>query len=1427
MNKDYIIFQINLDGDKVDLGYSQQFELTNEIDNRLVPNPSSELIQFCKIELDEVEDPFADSYSLISGKEYKREDFINTDGTPKLLSLDIISAEKKRFCVTYGRYKGYLYFYNILSYRKGVSDVWKQGMVGMKISAYFFKQMENENSLLFSQTCCYTYKRKKCYLEGLKVGQYLDCIPTSYVFNIGVFVNFNQGTGLIPASELENWDMLLELYPIGIPISLKIKLIDTDEKKILFYSRNEEAAKGPKQNITIEDLEVGKRIPLKIVWVEKDMIKVKFDKGFGEIRMDLLPKVLAKNAITIKKNIPNFVFDAIVLENGGKKELSALEAVKKDFENISAADRNFGLKEFEVVISEQFEKEGKKAYYLIVRWKGLYGYIIISDTELEKYYNNIIPRNGELIRLQVVSYSDDRQLVLKSPGKESAEKQIQLGESLERVVIYPQGVPIKAEMPGFHCILIEQSLNKDDYQSIQAKKKVECPFPLKVISIDYEFKKAILAAGENYISDPTALSDNEFPISVTPLRSLTSNDILVRYEDKNYILNLGISDRPLVNLVKKMIFADSCALKAVKAKSVMKIPYLIWNAEIDDVDLQAIENKETIEVTTQLSNKTNTIFYIRKLIGIIDNKEFIFNKLPLPKWGQKLKVRYSGEIIDGNQHLLFHLVSQSDIDEVKNVPLPIINIDNNSYFNNVEGFVISSIVKQVNDNNIIFNSPNPRYSFIMDQSEWCDDGSPMPRQLGYETIPIYFSIIQNADEDGIVKLSHKALMNSPEYRLFHEDEPDFPHSLYTNKHDCWEKWAKETANHEIQKWRLWRIQGKWAIFRYNSLFLAVQCQKLDYSLGVRVGCYLAIGQEVSFQVLFDNRQYPWESLTPIMKDDLDYDSHLPQIGSLIVCKLYRKDGDDWLLSGNGWIGRLPVEEIISEQEGLLVANKTLYLSVEDYDSTHREIICSMRSYQEQFTQDKVKEDCIISKIDKTGISVNINGVDFAVEKINESWKQIALNNIFQIGDLVKVWVKGTDWEKGKPILNIVGNQDGLFVDLVPIEGERLCGTIKYYINTPDMHAYLLKFDNEGIGLMPGEESMENHDRNLYYQVGERVEVSVIGIDVDTKLPLVSYNRCHPIQFDENNFSIDELYEGTIIKIYNEGMILKLLDKGYRIFIPIRMVYQSISDYNKHYFSKGQSIKVVYKGGKNFETDMIKPMNVQVSKNEKCKLTIFSICQNGLNTWNEDGFFVWIPKDHICYKRNYDIEQMHFRRGQTLDAYYLSDYINPTIMYATLKPNKLLSDTYPIGTILEGNIYEINFDEMKYTIDFGYVWGNLDFADASWKLTDNHLELNQKVKVTVVRLPVSGQKLSVSMLSPDILGPIGGVLEGMIKTVETDTIHVDISGIDTIADAAITQNNIGLDNFGKIRIHVDDKVRTILKEVDIVHRTINVDIMEIM
>ena len=83
-----------------------------------------------------------------------------------------------------------------------------------------------------------------------------------------------------------------------------------------------------------------------------------------------------------------------------------------------------------------------------------------------------------------------------------------------------------------------------------------------------------------------------------------------------------------------------------------------------------------------------------------------------------------------------------------------------------------------------------------------------------------------------------------------------------------------------------------------------------------------------------------------------------------------------------------------------------------------------------------------------------------------------------------------------------------------------------------------------------------------------------------------------------------------------------------------------------------------------------------------------------------------------------------------------------------------------------------------------------------------------------------------MLSPDIFGPVGSSLEGMVKEIGRDDISIVVDGVMTYANTRKAQETLGIDNFGAIRLHVGDKVKLTLEYVNIANRMIRVKIEDI-
>ena len=1354
MKKEYIVFQVTPKGDKIDLGYAQQLDLIGEIDEQLKPSLVSELVQFSKLELEEIEDDFTKMFNL------RCEDFCETyykneDGSPKLFDAVVVDMEEKRLVVKYDHFTGVVYFHNLLCFRGNNYDEVK-GLVGQTIPVYFLKKEEKDGTLLFSQTCTFTYDRKDCNLENLEEGQTIECIPTTYIFKHGVFVNFNQGTGLVPVSKIDNWDSLHSIYPIGQPVSLVINKIDAERKRVLFYPKvssidSEDDSKKSSHLI------IGKRYQVKILWIEKTYIKVSFENGIERIPKYLLPQLFRKYIIKLKCNTHDLLIDTVAIENDGKKMLSAIEAVRLSFEALSMADKAYGLKSVEVVLYEPFLMNVKPHHLFVVRWKGLYGSLIMDDETFKVQGYEATPQCGSFIDLRIVGYNPEMQVVLKPKEANVAE---------EKVV-----------------------------------KEI-----LKDPSISYSVPASILA--------------DLYPIYVTPGRVLVSDILLTNYEDKNLLVKLNLPDLSFLSLLMKWIHQDLCKLCVRPSEEITEIPYLVWNGLLYDVDIHALANHEVIEVIVQSTSKNYVIFYVGKMVGCIFNQELIDKGMNIPLWGDRIKVKYSGRLANGDQHLLFQFVSVSDTVEKRNVQLPLIRYNLNSNFSILKGFVIACKINSFNDDSVVFNPPNQSMTFIMDQAEWDETGASLPQQLGFEATRIFLGIQQVIDDTGVIKLSRKMLFTDPDYKWFDEEEPDFPLSLVRRREKEWQLWRDKAKDGKNQMWLVWRVQKEWAFFRNGNLILPVKREEMDYALGVYSINSLEIGKFISFRVKIDDSVHPYKMLSPIAISEQEYTSRLPQIGEFVLCQVIKKGSTEWKLAGQQWIGTLPIDQIPEggvDIDGL----KSIPIAVVGYNPATREVVCSFQTVREKIKEGVILENCIVSKKGTNGMFVTYNGLEIPVEKKKSLWKQKALNNLIKGGEAVTVKVKKVKWSTGRIRVSIIGNKTGIFSDFAPEQGLTVMGVIKYDIDSLEDNAYIVQFENGGTGLMDVKESMEIIDKKLRYNAGEQVEVEVIGYDQESGLPLLSFNRCHPIQFDSNWFVHNQSYEGVVVKFNDVGVVVKLTSSQTRIFIPIRLVYNSQSDYKNRLYKKGSLISVIYKGGQTFVAATMKAIENPPTKGDHCKLTILSFSENGINTWDEEECLVWVPKDEICFKKEIDVMNMSYKKNQILDGYYYKKGIGSVYMIATLKPNRDLSAAYPIGTCLEGMIHENPLNKKHYIVDLNDAWGALDVEDVSWYSDSQELVANQCVKVRVVRKPLPGNILSVSMLSPDVLGPIGSSLEGVVEEINNDEILISVNGIKTIADRRRTQIQIGIDNFGRIRLHVGDKVLVKLESVNISYRDIRV------
>ena len=1264
--------------------------------------------------------------------------------------------EEKRLVVKFGHYTGFVYFHNLLCFRNNDYEEVKK-LIGQTIPVYFLKKEDKDGSLLFSQTCTFAYERKECDLANIVEGQTIECIPTTYIFKYGVFVNFNQGTGLIHVSKIDNWDLLYETYPIGQPISLVVKNIDIEKNEIRFYPKTFRPD-SDKQDLTSCQLEVGKRYQVKIIWLENDVVKVSFENGIERIPMDLFPKLFRKNIFKLKNSTQDILIDAVAIEKDGQKVLSVIDAINLDYENLSPKDKAYGLKTVEVLWSDTKKREERVEHFIIVRWKGLYGFLAMDDETLKTQGYEMIPQSGSFIDLKVVGYNPEKQIILRPKEVKTAEKKTSVG-----------------------------------------KEK-------KDITID--------------ISDPSNIQTDLYPIYVIPNRLLVSDELLAIYEDKYYLVKLNLPDLSFINLLMKWVRQDSCKFCIICSEKSSDNSYLIWDGCLNDADIRSVANHEIVEVTVQNVSKNYVIFYVGRMIGCIFLEELNTKGIASLQWGDKIRVRYTGRLVNGNQHLLFQFVSVCDRSESENVPLPIIKYDANTDFSTINGFVISCITKSVNEDVVIFNSPKQDWIFKMSQAEWDETGLPLPRQLGYETIPIYLGIQQGINETRVLNLSRKVLFTDMDYKWYDEEESGFPQSVISGREEKWRLWREGVVDGEIQEWLVWRVQNEWAFFRKGELILPVKREKIDYALGTYSKNILVIGQPVSFLIKVVEEGLPYQMLLPVEISEQEYTSRLPHVGDFVLCQIIKKGPTEWRLSGQQWIGVLPIEQIPEECNDIKEF-KSVPLAVIGYNPTTRDVVCSFRAIKEQIREDVVLDNCIVSRNEDDGLFVNYNGIDIPVGKMKKVWKRVAMNNLFKVGDIVKTKVKKVRWNNGKFKVTIIGNKSGLFCNLFPAIGSTVIGIITNDIKSLEEDAYIIRLENGGVGLMEVNESMETIDSRLRYNIGEKVEVAVIGYDQESGLPLLSYNRCHSIQFDTRWFVPDQSYQGRVVRFCDEGVTVSLTLCQARIFIPIRLVYNHQSDYKKRLYQKDSSISVIYKGSQTFIAETIQTIDNPPAKGESCKLTILSICESGINTWDGEGRLVWIPINEICFKKEIDINGMSYKKNDLLDGYYLKKNLKTVYLTATLKQNRDISIAYPVGTCLEGRICEILFDKKHYIVDLGDVWGDLDMEDVSWYSDVLNLEVNQLINVKVIRKPLPGNILCVSMLSSDILGPIGSSLKGTVLDINNDNIIISINGIKTLADKRKAQDQIGIDNFGMIKLHIGDNVLVTLDSVNISNKIIRV------
>lgn len=415
MKKDYIVFQLTPDGAKIDLGCSQLLALRNGMDQKFIPSQASELIQFGKIEIEEFSDAFTDAFHRRYAKyDVDKNNFILEDGSPKLMRVKVIDKdeEKDRLVVKYEQYIGYVYYHNLLCYRGNNSKQAEQ-LVGQEIPVYFYK-IGKAGYILFSQTNAYDYESPQNNLDGLQVGQTIVCTPINYVYQHGVFVTFDQGTGLIPKAEIIDWNLLHDSYPIGQPVQLTIKEIHPESNEISFWGKDSKVSQQNSSALnSTSELELGKIYKVSVLWVNADSLKVSLNGSVHLIPLDLLPTIISNNIIKLKDNSQDFIVDVVPIEKEGQIVLSIIDAIRLAYDSLSTEERECGIKTAEVLYSETI---GISKYFIIVRWKGLYGYLKMNDEALAKQNLKECPQIGDMLEVEVIGYENDCQLTLRSKG---------------------------------------------------------------------------------------------------------------------------------------------------------------------------------------------------------------------------------------------------------------------------------------------------------------------------------------------------------------------------------------------------------------------------------------------------------------------------------------------------------------------------------------------------------------------------------------------------------------------------------------------------------------------------------------------------------------------------------------------------------------------------------------------------------------------------------------------------------------------------------------------------------------------------------------------------------------------------------------------------------------------------------------------------
>ncbi len=1102
---------------------------------------------------------------------------------------------------------------------------------------------------------------------------------------------------------------------------------------------------------------------VRIIWVENERVTVRFEDDVCFIPRELMPNIIFNNAFSLKV-VQSLPIDALVIMYAGQKVLSIKDDVIRCFNRLTIDETEPGLRDVEVVMCNK-RLDGESAY-LLCRWKGIYGGLLVKNTDLNVLGLEKWPEPGNNVKLWISHFfgNNCKEMALSLPNYKS-----EIGHMLKAQKI----TKLFCHIGGFNVRILKESISENVAKALKEGK--ECSLDLQLVAYSKSNVK-FYAAGNGFIGDPSIIHGS---CEVNLINIITPNTWLVKFNDKFYLMYSPIVDKELANIIKNRLLAMEqygslgASFKGLKRGS---LNFLEWDCIIGSHNLLDVSNSKPFEVEVLSVVDEKVFFMVGDMLGYVER-----NECPVDfHIGDVINVMYESAFNNN-----FQLIRCKCLSLCKQKSyLPIIEpeiLENDGV--SLEGFVVMGKIINSDDNGISVIVGNRQY--IMDSEEFGYLPNYRIQATGFVNIDMPFAIMANG------QVSRKMFIERQEYQTSWE-------GLVESSIE-WDGWMD---------WRLWRRYTDHSTFRNGNRFIAVRNDLLEKSLCTRDP--LKIGSIVQL-----SHKDEIINIKPI--DYGVFEQSRPHCGDLVSARIYRKNENDvWLLGGDNWIGQLIKEEPLPNK--LIDSSSTLICRVVDFNNETHELLCS---YVKAINYFKIDDILDVKVLDTTNdlIRVGFSYVSIVVSALSTTWKQKALVCACRDGKNVKLRIKDINFETCELSTQIIGINGKLFSEAVPDTGIKFEATVVSIFD----EGYLLKTDI-GYGLLPLSEGLQNRDPYTEFVISEKIDVVVIGFDSESSMPILSYKKIN-VNTQFTDYTIGNVYEARAIKSSIYGVLVKILSPSTRIFLSLRYVYTWEKDYIHKRIVQNQRLKLTYLGHGKFITHLIQT-DLSRPKEERARLKVFSITNLGMNLWNEDGRLVWVSSNDIGYKKNMNPMNLGLQKGDLVYGFY-KNIQTTTFLFATFKAGPNVYDTYPIGTKMTGNVVSYNDKKQIYHLDLGVALGVMTIYDSSWVPKDRHLSIGQKVNVIVSRQLGELNLLGVTMLTTEPWGQdITAWRLAEVISIDNHWIKVMIDEICAYANISNAQQVFGIDNFGKVKLKIGSLVKARQKSVDLIRRRIYVELIKL-